>query len=136
MSNKLTCNDPFGYNPGLEDGNSSGPSPVSNSNLTVWKSSLGQIAKVSKTITIDSVFASFSLNQQGGNYSTSGYLYEIWLYGFVNNGVNGNILNSNHWLFFVNLLTLDTYDLVIVDSNSNRIRLLEGFMTLSRSVTI
>lgn len=28
------------------------------------------------------------------------------------------------------------YDLVIVDSNANRIRLLEGFMTLSRSVTI
>lgn len=28
------------------------------------------------------------------------------------------------------------YDLVIVDSNGNRIRLAEGFMTLSRAVTI
>lgn len=116
MSSKLTCNDPFGYNSGLEDGNSSGPSPVSNSNLGVWKSSLGQIIKVSKAITIDSVFASFSLNQQGGNYSSSGYLYEIWLDGFVNNGVNGNLLNSNHWLFFVNLLTLDVHDLVVVET--------------------
>lgn len=116
MSNKLTCNDPFGYSSGLEDGNVSGPSPVSNSNLTTWKSSLGEIVKVSKTITIDSVFASFTLNQQGGNYSTSGYLYEIWLDGFVNNGVDGNILNGGRWLFFFNLLTLDVYDLVIVET--------------------
>ena len=29
-----------------------------------------------------------------------------------------------------------SYDLVVVDSNGNRIRMLEGFMTLSRSVTI
>jgi hypothetical protein len=29
-----------------------------------------------------------------------------------------------------------SYDLVIVDSNANRIRLLEGFITLSRAVTI
>jgi hypothetical protein len=28
------------------------------------------------------------------------------------------------------------YDIMVVDSNSNRIKLLEGFMTLSRSVTI
>lgn len=28
------------------------------------------------------------------------------------------------------------YDLVVIDSNQNRIRLTEGFMTLSRSVTI
>jgi hypothetical protein len=29
-----------------------------------------------------------------------------------------------------------SYDLMIVDSNGNRIKLLEGFLTLSRSVTI
>lgn len=29
-----------------------------------------------------------------------------------------------------------SYDLMIVDSNSNKIKLLEGFLTLSRSVTI
>jgi hypothetical protein len=29
-----------------------------------------------------------------------------------------------------------SYDLMVVDSNSNRIKLLEGFLTLSRSVTI
>ncbi len=28
------------------------------------------------------------------------------------------------------------YDIMVVDSNSNKIKLLEGFMTLSRSVTI
>jgi hypothetical protein len=28
------------------------------------------------------------------------------------------------------------YDLIVVDSNSNRIKLIEGFLTLSRSVTI
>lgn len=29
-----------------------------------------------------------------------------------------------------------SYDIMVVDSNSNKIKLLEGFMTLSRSVTI
>jgi len=29
-----------------------------------------------------------------------------------------------------------SYDVMIIDSNSNRIKLLEGFLTLSRSVTI
>ena len=28
------------------------------------------------------------------------------------------------------------YDIMVVDSNSNKVKLLEGFMTLSRSVTI
>ena len=116
MSNQLTCNDPFGYSPGLEDGNASGPSPVSNSNALTWKSSLNEIQSISKTITIDSVFASFTLNQQGGNYSTSGYLYEIWLDGFVNNDDDGNIVNGGHWIFLVNALTLDCYDLVVVDT--------------------
>jgi photosystem II stability/assembly factor-like uncharacterized protein len=116
MSNQLTCNDPFGYSPGLEDGNSSGPSPVSNSNTFLWYSNNGDIVQVSKSITIDSVFASFTLNQQGGNYSTSGYLYEIWFNDFVNNGNDGNVLNGGHWLFLTNGLTLDCYDLVIVDT--------------------
>lgn len=29
-----------------------------------------------------------------------------------------------------------SYDIMVVDSNGNRIKLLEGFMTLSRSVTV
>lgn len=116
MSSQLTCKDPFGYSPGLEDGNASGPSPVSDSNATTWYSNLGNIPSVSKTITIDSVFSSFTLNQQGGNYSTSGYLYEIWLDGFVNNATDGNIVNGGHWIFFVNSLTLDCYNLVVVDT--------------------
>ena len=29
-----------------------------------------------------------------------------------------------------------SYDIMVVDSNGNRIKLLEGFLTLSRSVTI
>jgi hypothetical protein len=29
-----------------------------------------------------------------------------------------------------------SYDLIVVDSNANRIKLIEGFLTLSRSVTI
>jgi hypothetical protein len=29
-----------------------------------------------------------------------------------------------------------SYDIMVVDSNSNKVKLLEGFMTLSRSVTI
>lgn len=120
MSNQLTCKDPFGYKPGLEDGNSQGPSPVSNSNLITKiyaPTQPDQIIKISKTITIDSVFASFTLNQQGGNYSTSGYLYEIWFDGYVNNGSqNGNVLNGGKWIFLANLLTLDTHNLVIVDT--------------------
>ena len=116
MSNQLICKDPFGYKPGLEDGNASGPSPVSDSNAPSWYSNLGDIPSVSKTITIDSVFASFTLNQQGGNYSTSGYLYEIWFDGFVNNGIDGNILNGGHWIFFVDLLTSACYNLVVVDT--------------------
>lgn len=116
MSNQLTCKDPFGYSPGLEDGNPLGPSPLSNSNNESWISGPGGIVSFSKTITIDSVFASFSLNQQGGNYSTSGYLYEIWIDGFINNGTDGNVLTSGHWIFLTNLLTLDTYNLVIVDT--------------------
>jgi len=116
MSSQLTCKDPFGYNPGLEDGNASGPSPVSDANATTWYSSLGNIPNVSKTITIDSVFSSFTLNQQGGNYSTSGYLYEIWLDGFVNNATDGNIVNGGHWIFFINVITLDCYNLVVVDT--------------------
>lgn len=120
MSNQLTCKDPFGYKPGLEDGNSQGPSPVSNSNLvTKYYAPLdaNQIIKISKSITIDSVFASFTLNQQGGNYSVSGYLYEIWFDGYINNDPsNANILNGGKWLFLSNLLTLDTYDLVIIDT--------------------
>jgi hypothetical protein len=117
MSNQLTCKDPFGYKPGLEDGNSFGPSPVSNSNIIKWLSSNDGILRVSKTITIDSVFASYTLNQQGGNYSTSGYLYEIWLDGFVNNNnVQGNVLNGGKWIFFNNELNLMVYDLVVVDT--------------------
>jgi hypothetical protein len=115
MPNRLTCNDPFGYVPGLEDGNPLGPSPVSNSNPQSWTSSLG-IIKVSTNITIDSVFASFSLNQQGGNYSTSGYLYEIWLDGFVNNGVNGNVLSGGKWAYLTDLLSLNVYDLIVIDT--------------------
>jgi photosystem II stability/assembly factor-like uncharacterized protein len=115
MSNQLTCKDPFGYKPGLEDGNSSGPSPVSNSNGQSWFPPAG-ILKISKTITIDSIFASFSLNQQGGNYSTSGYLYEIWLDGFVNNDEDGNVLNGGWWIYLTDLLTLYTYNLLIVDT--------------------
>jgi len=117
MSNQLTCKDPFGYSPGLEDGNPSGPSPVSNANVVRWKSSTGEILRVSKTLTIDSVFSSYTLNQQGGNYSTSGYLYEIWIDGFVNNGnQEGNLLNGGRWIFFVNELDLSVFDLVIVDT--------------------
>lgn len=115
MSNQLICKDPFGYKPGLEDGNASGPSPVSNANGQSWLSPSG-VVKLSKNITIDSVFASFTLNQQGGNYSNSGYLYEIWISGFVNNSTNGNILNGGWWLYLTDLLTLDTYNLVIVDT--------------------
>jgi hypothetical protein len=116
MSNQLTCKDPFAYKPGLEDGNASGPSPVSNADLMSWSSSSG-VVRFSKTITIDSVFASFVLNQQGGNYTTNGYLYEIWLDGFVNNDpVEGNIINGGHWIFVFNSLTLDVYDLVVVDT--------------------
>jgi len=29
-----------------------------------------------------------------------------------------------------------SYDLIVIDSNANRIKLIEGFLTLSRSVTI
>lgn len=116
MSNKLTCTDPFAYRPGLDDGNASGPSPVSNANLAAW-TSFSDVVKFSKTITIDSVFASFTLNQQGGNYTTNGYLYEIWLDGFVNNDpVEGNIINGGHWLFVFNGLTLESYDVVVVDT--------------------
>lgn len=116
MSNQLTCSDPYGYVPGLDNGNASGPSPLSNPNATTWYSGLGEVISVSKTITIDSVFASFTLNQQGGNYSTAGYLYEIWLTGFVNNGINGNVINGGHSLFLTNGLTLDCYDLLVIDT--------------------
>lgn len=117
MSNQLTCKDPFGYIPGLEDGNPNGPSPVSSSNLVTKTYESGQIIKISKTITIDSVFASFTLNQQGGNYSVSGYLYEIWFNGYINNDPGqGNVLSGGKWLFLKNLLTLGTTNLLIVDT--------------------
>ena len=118
MSNNINCKDPFGYKPGLEDGNPSGPSPLNIGELYV-SSSTGSLKKISTEITIDSVFSSFSLNQDGGNWSRSGYLYEIWIDGFINDsGEEGNIINGGKRLFLLDELTLNEYDLVVIDTQN------------------
>lgn len=119
MSN-IACKDPFGYKPGLESGDAAGPSPLNIGELFTSSSlSGGTLKKLSKEITIDSVFSSFTLNQEGGNWTRSGYLYEIWIQGFINDSdEKGNILNGGKKLFLLDLLTLSEYELVIVDTQN------------------
>jgi hypothetical protein len=57
--------------------------------------------------------------------------------GIVINPVNGKLTikmtpTQTNKLFYPK----SSYDLMVVDSNGNKIKLLEGFMTLNRSVTI
>lgn len=117
MSTNLVCKDPFGYKAGLESGDPLGPSPINIGEIFISNSGIGGgLKKISTEITIDSVFSSFSLNQDGGNWSRSGYLYEIWIAEFVNNNERGNILNSGKSLFLLDRLTLQEYELVIIDT--------------------
>ena len=57
--------------------------------------------------------------------------------GIVIDQLNGKLTikmppTQTHKLFYPK----SSYDLMVVDSNGNKIKLLEGFMTLNRSVTI
>lgn len=117
MSN-IACKDPFGYKPGLESGDALGPSPLNIGELFTSSSLAGgTLKRISQQITIDSVFSSFTLNQEGGNLSRSGYLYEIWVQGFINNSdEEGNIINGGKRLFLLDLLTLKEYELVVIDT--------------------
>ena len=52
--------------------------------------------------------------------------------------ISGNLVSITIPATLTNKLIFpkSAYDLVVTDTNGNKIRLLEGFLTLSRSVTI
>jgi hypothetical protein len=57
--------------------------------------------------------------------------------GIVIDPVNGKItIKMTHTQTNKLFYPKSSYDLMVVDSNGNKIKLLEGFMTLDRSVTI
>lgn len=117
MSNRLKCEIQYPNIPGLDDSNFTGGSSIDVSRFNVISSELGDITGLSKTITVDSVFYSRSLIQNGGNVISRGCLYQLVIDELVNeDDLVGSSLNGGDTFLIIDNKTSRCWPFIIVAS--------------------
>jgi hypothetical protein len=115
MSYRLNCDVKYPSVPGLDNSNFLGASSLDASRYSFLKSEENEVSGLTKTITVDSVFYSRSLNQNGGNEISRGCLYQITFNGLINDDdLYGSSLNGRDTLLIIDDYTSRCWKFTVV----------------------